>query len=116
MDKSDKIVFWIIETLIIILVLTGAYYILKEYHSLAGNYVTPLQNWILQMYRVLPEISLGGIFEGTIMNISALLTAKLKFFGKLSWLDKILMRLSVAVFALFISHITILVILIYMRN
>lgn len=109
MEKSDKTVFWIIETIIIILVLAATFYILKEYQSLPENFTPPLHNgkiiWILRLYPVLPEFCLGGIFLGTIMNISALFTARLKFFSKLSWINKIFTRLFVAVLTLIISEV-----------
>ena len=113
MKKSDKIVFCIIETIIIVIVLGDAYYIWKKCHLLPNSYV-PMDhsgmNSLLRIYRFLPEICLASIFMGTMMNISSLFIGKLKFFSELTWISRIFVRIYAAIVGLIVSYVILLVV------
>lgn len=113
MGKSDKIVFWVIEAIIIVIVLIYAYNIWEECHILPENYVPQVHGgniWSIRIYRLLPEVCLTWIFIGSMMNISALFTAKLNFFSELSWISKIFARIYAAIVGLIASYVILLVI------
>ncbi len=98
MTKLDKMTFWIIEIVIVVLVFRP-WDICYELHT--NDCVTTHSSmiWVKRFYQHIPEISPSLILFGTIMNVSALYCGKLKSIKELSVIDKVIIRICAAIVA-----------------
>ena len=118
MTKTDKITFWIIESLIIMLILFGAYRIWDICHEIPENYnatISKEMTWPIRLYRHLPGVSVLFIIVGTIMNTMALFCRKLKSFKESSYIERVFIRLYAATIGLISSYIVLLLISIIIK-
>ena len=118
MTRSDKITFWIIETLIVMLVWFVAHRIWDACHEIPDIYNVPLKKnmtWPIRLYRHLPEVSVLFIIVGTIMNTMALFCRKLKSFKESSYIERVFIRLYAATIGLISSYIVLLLISIIIK-